>query len=70
VTLAYVRSEAFQPAIDGLVWVVNMDVSGRRLPLHGPPGSAPYTTYLYQLAFVDADTGTLLHNISKGAPLK
>ena len=48
------------------LWVVNLDVSGHRIPLHGPPGSPPDTGFLYRIVFVDPETGQGLYGLSVG----
>ncbi len=69
VLLATVVDQTRPPAIDRVLWVVNLDVTGLKMPLYGPRGSPPDTPFLYSIVFVDPETGQQLYTISLGAPI-
>ncbi|HSP54701.1 MAG TPA: hypothetical protein VLS25_03855, partial [Dehalococcoidia bacterium] len=62
--------DAFRvPSTGRLLWVANMDTTGERMGLHGPPGSVESTPYAFRLIFVDPNSGVVLGESSMGAPL-
>jgi hypothetical protein len=70
IVLAQVADSSVVPPIDRVLWVVNLDVTGVRMPLLGPAGSPQDTPYLYSLFFVDPETGGFVYSASAGAPIK
>ena len=66
VVLARVVNEVAGPKMDRVLWVPNLDVEGKVIGIHGPPGTVESVPYLYSLIFVDPATGIVLGEISLG----
>jgi hypothetical protein len=62
--LAHVTGTTLVPPVDRVLWVVSFDVAGLRMAAHGPIGSPPDFPYLYNLVFVDPDTGQVVYSDS------